>query len=240
MAITRGIVLAREPFGEADLYVRFLTRDYGLLTVCAKSARKSRRRYVGGLDLFCHDELTFRGSPKERAYLNELTVLNAFVGLRDQLERVLVAGRIAQWVRKLADVSTPMPAVYSLLGQTLAVLERESDPARLELLALVFKLKLLSQLGLKPRMETCVRCDTEGADAGVFDLEAGGVVCNDCSAGRAGERLLLGSDARQFLSLADRVRLTAWSEIRFEDRGHQLSRLVTQFAVFHTQVRLPV
>ncbi len=131
MTSTKGIVLSRENFGEADRYVQFFTRDWGMITVLARSARKSKRRYVGGLDIFCHDEISVRGAPhrqarghsKERPYLIELTVLNAFIGLRDSLERVATAGKIVQWVRKLADAATPMPGIYSVLGMTLALLE---------------------------------------------------------------------------------------------------------------------
>lgn len=243
MTSSKAIVLSREPFGEADLYVQFLTKKWGVITTLAKSARKSKRRYVGGLDIFCHDEIFLRGVPKERAYLNELVVLNAFTGIRDDLDKVMVAGKAVQWIRKLADIASPMPGVYSLLGQTLSLIEKEGDPVRLELLGLVFKLKLLSQLGLKPRLDACVRCgQTTPADA-VFDMEAGGLLCRACASksGSSVERLRLGLDERAFLDVADRFRLTAWDDITFpKDRGHQLSRLVTRFASFHTHVRLPV
>src|SRR6476660_8409794 len=107
MTSTKGIVLSRENFGEADRYVQFFTLDWGMITVLARSARKSQRRYVGGLDIFCHDEIFVRstprgankGQPKDRPYLAELTVLNSFIGLRDRLERLTAAGKIVQWVR---------------------------------------------------------------------------------------------------------------------------------------------
>ena len=40
------------------------------------------------------------------------------------------------------DATTPMPDIYSLLGQTLALIEKESTPERLHLLGLLYKLKL--------------------------------------------------------------------------------------------------
>lgn len=250
MISTKGIVLSRENFGEADRYIQFFTKDWGMVTVLARSARKSKRRYVGGLDLFCHDELFVKstpraakhGMPKERPYLVELSVLNSFIGLRDQLERLSIAGKVVQWVRKLADAATPMPGVYSILGQTLALLEKESDPGRLELLALLFKLKLLSQLGLKPRVDACVRCSETVEDDVFFDIESGGALCRRCVASASLHlRRPLPHDERIFLTHADQFRLTAWEQLRLPlDTVHQLTRLTTQFATYHTHARLPL
>ena len=166
MPSTRAIVLSREAFGEADLYVQFLTKDWGVVTFLAKSGRKSKRRYVGGLDLFCHNEIFIKGQARERAYLQELVVLNSFSELRENLDRLEIAGRVLQWIKRLADIATPSPNTFSLLGQTLALVEKESDPKRLEILFFVFKLKLLSDLGLMPQIAACAKCHSQ--------LEAGG------------------------------------------------------------------
>lgn len=241
---SKAIVLGRENFGEADQYIQFLTQQWGVITTLARSARKSKRRYVGGLDLFCHDEIFLRGDPKERPYLNELTVLNSFPAIREQLDRVVAAGKAVQWVRKLCPVATPLPVIYSVLGQTLSLVEKEGDPDRLELLCLVFKLKLLSQLGLKPRVDACVRCGDEAAEDVVFDVASGGVICRKCAHGDREYTQMpsrLPDDERTFLEAADRFRLTAWGTLSFpRDKSGGLTRLITQFASFHTHTRLPV
>lgn len=242
MPASKAIVLSYENFGEADRYIQFLTKDWGIISALAKAARKSKRRYVGGLDLFCHDEIQIRGAPNKRPYLVELTVLNAFLGIRSDLDRTFTAGKIVQWVKKLAEPSTPVPAIYSLLGQTLALIERETNPERMELLALVFKLKLLSCMGLSPRIESCVRCDgNEGRM--LFDIELGGLVCAACSGGRHGvsDRLFLEREEELFLQGTELFRLAAWNGLEFPVASSQrLNRLVTQFTSFHTHVKLPL
>jgi DNA repair protein RecO len=206
------------------------------------------------LDLFCHDEIFLRGTPrrntgqghlppsKEKPYLVELTVLNSFIGLRDSLERMTTAGKLVQWVLKLADAATPMPGVYSLLGQSLSLVEAENDADRLELLALLFKLKLLSQLGLKPRVEACVRCADECREETYFDIESGGALCPKCiGSSSLLNRRALPPHEKLFLNRADEVRLTAWPQLQLPlDTIRQLSRLTTQFASFHANARLPL
>ncbi|MFM8314751.1 MAG: DNA repair protein RecO [Deltaproteobacteria bacterium] len=239
---SKGIVLSIENFGEADRYIQFLTKDWGVISVLAKSARKSKRRYVGGLDLFCHNEIFLRGDPKDRPYLNELSVLNSFPKLRENLDKVLLAGKIAHWIKKLANTPTPMPAIYSLMGQSLALIEKEQNIEKLDLLNTVFKLKLLSLIGLKPRVDTCAKCESEEDIEGVFDLNSGGILCRLCSpkADFTGA-FTLNPTQRNLVNVADQIKLTCWDDISFSpELLSSINRLTTQFASFHTQVKLPI
>lgn len=238
---SKALVLSVEKFGEADCYVRFLSQKWGVISALAKSARKSKKRYVGGLDLFCHDEIFLRGDPKDRPYLLELNVINSFPAIRESLDKVLVAGKAVQWVKKLADVPTPMPQLYSLLGQTLSLIEKEAQTDRLELLILVFKLKLLSFLGLNPQLEKCTRCEGPVDPITLFDLSSGGVICNPCQKGSASGGLILEQEQRWILKHAEQMKLTHWDSF-FLERNFQvvpLTRLLTQFAAFHTHTSLP-
>jgi len=241
---SKAIVLSTEDFGEADRYVQLLTARWGVISALAKSARKSKRRYVGGLDLFCHDEIFLRGEPRDKgAYLVELKVLNTFVGIREDLDRVTAAGKAVQWIKKLLPANHPHPQIYSLLGQTLALIEKETDPARLELLSLLFKMKLLAELGLKPRVDSCVKCGKQEKDQiYAFDLESGGVLCGECLVKyRAQNATRVDAHTRSFMDQAENLKLTLWNQIQLEeDRTQFLSRLVTQFASYHTHVPLPV
>ena len=158
---TKAIVLSRQVFYEADCYIQFLTQGWGVITCLAKSARKSLRRYVGGLDLFCHDEIFIKGDPHDKPYLVELTVLNSFQRLRGNLDKLAAAGTANRWILKLANTAIPIPQIYSLLGQFLALLENEELPIRIQCLTLLFRLKLLSALGIKPITEQCTVCGTK-------------------------------------------------------------------------------
>lgn len=241
MLTSKAIVLSRENFGEADCYIEFLTEEWGIVTTLAKSARKSRRRYVGGLDIFCHDEISIRGDTGATPYLDELKVLNSFMGLRDEVDRVFAAGRLTQWVQKLVGPSTPVPEIYRLTGQVLALLEKETSSERITLLEVLFKLKLISHLGLKPRVDMCGQPATCTARDYFLDLGSGTVICPRCAEGKPLLRQnLLNPEQRNFLALADGVRLTAWEQIRLPlDTVRHLNRLLTTFASFHTHVLLP-
>lgn len=195
------------------------------------------------MDIFCHNEIVLRGDPRERPYLVELTVLNAFTGIRDDLERLVTAGKVVQWVRRLSNTAVTMPGVYSLLGQTLALIEKQTQPDRLLLLQLIFQLKLLDQIGIKPRMDACARCENPDQTlGGVFDLDAGGLLCTQCLGERSvAHSMQLGQVERILLDQGDRLKLTMWNEFNFPvEAARSLLRLTTQFASFHTNTHLPI
>ena len=50
--LTKGIVIGRTNFGEADRIVRFFTPDRGKLSAIAKGIRKIKSRSGGHLELF--------------------------------------------------------------------------------------------------------------------------------------------------------------------------------------------
>ncbi|MBI4402535.1 MAG: DNA repair protein RecO [Deltaproteobacteria bacterium] len=237
---SKAIVLSVTSFGESDRYIQFLTQQWGVITVLAKAARKSKRRYVGGLDLFCHDEIFIKGDPKERPYLNELVVLNCFAGIRESLGKLLTAGKWIQWTKKFANYPTPMPGIYSLLGQSLALLEKNSEQHS-ERLDLLFRIKFLTQLGLQPQSRLCVQCTVElNADC-YFDLPAGGLFCEQCALLNHLKTAKLKSWEQKALSIAEQIRLTQWHVLNiFEENLSNLINLLTQFASYHTHVRLPL
>ena len=239
---SKAIVLSLSDFGEADRYVSFLTEQWGVISALAKSARKSKRRYVGGLDLFCHDEILLRGDPKDRPYLVELTVLNSFGRIREDLDKMLAAGQVLQWTRKLVSQTTPMPSVYRLLGQTLALFDKEIDLKRLELVTLLFKIKLLNELGLRPNTASCVRCDSMKNRMVLFDVGAGGMVCENClSAHIPLESFTLETMDLKFIEVANTMSLARFQQLQFPvERARPLTYLFTKFASYHSHTKLPI
>jgi DNA repair protein RecO (recombination protein O) len=238
VSTVRAIVLGKESFGEADYYVDFLTEEYGRFTAVAKAAKRSRRRYAGGLDLFCHDEIALRGDPAGRPYLVELVVLNAFLPLRENLDRAAAAGRCLQWIRRLVPPNAPLPGLFKLLGQTLALLARAPSVEATDRMELLFRLQFLSRAGLAPRLDGCARCGSDGPIAAILSPEAGGVLCVSCQAERLiPDGLRLAADERSTLLRLEQARAADWAaEPLPAARLPSLNRLLAQFASYHGHV----
>ena len=76
-----GLVLDKIPYGDRDLIVTILTRDYGVVSAMARGARGSKRRFAGGLDLFVEIAVGFKSGRSALATLVSTEVLGQFPGI---------------------------------------------------------------------------------------------------------------------------------------------------------------
>ncbi len=201
---TEGIVLKNSLFGEADLIVTYLTRDYGLLKVFAKSPRKIKSRFGSSLEPLTYSKISFMG--KEDANLPRLTqsdIIKTFHALRDDLKRLLNVSEMLELSLKFMPEREPHFAVFKLLLGTLTKLESDCDNA---LYLLYYKIKFLEIAGYAPRLDMCGRCGTisyNGSYSGHnnFYVSHGSIICEKCIRDREGSIRLSDGTVRLYNSL---------------------------------------
>jgi DNA repair protein RecO (recombination protein O) len=175
-----ALVLRTTPFGEADLVVHLLVRGRGRLGAFARGARRSQKRFAGGVEAFAH----VRAELAERrgADLLELrgaSVLEPHLALRDDLSRLAHAGYATELARELLHDRHPADVLLDLLLSFLARLCRA--PAR-SLRLRAFELSALDAAGLAPQLDECARCGRAQPQAPwAFDALQGGLVCGPCA-----------------------------------------------------------
>lgn len=178
---TPAIVLRAVNYGEADRIVTLFGRDTGRLSALARGARKSQRRFAGGLGLCAVGVASLR----ERAGADLLTLESfdatvAHAALGTDVARMAHAAYAAELVTKLCAPRQVEGAVYDWLADFLACLDGEGASAeRLR----VFELGLLGGLGFGPVVDRCVACGDVGAKAYRWDPDRGGTVCVACARG---------------------------------------------------------
>jgi DNA repair protein RecO (recombination protein O) len=174
----RSIVLERRPLGEADWLTTLLCQEQGKLAAVAPSARRSRRRFGGCLDLFCliSVELTDKGRGGLWR-LEEAQLVDAFPGIRTDLVAIAHAGYLTELSSALLREGELAGEAFVLLAQALSRLNdgplRASDLRR-------FEFALLDLSGFAPQLDGCTRCATTQSAAWFFDYDQGGLVCENC------------------------------------------------------------
>jgi DNA repair protein RecO (recombination protein O) len=185
--VTTAVVLRAVNYGEADRVVTLLGRSTGRVSALARGARKSQRRFPGGLGLCSVGEVSLRERVgAELLTLESFDVKASHASLGSDVARMAHAAYVAELVSKLCAPRQVELGVYDWL---LAFLERlDVEGASAERLR-VFELGLLGRLGFGPVVESCAACG--GARSGPapvayrWDAERGGVVCAACgSTGR--------------------------------------------------------
>ncbi len=178
---TEGIVLKSRPFGEADLIVEYLTRDFGIRPAFAKSPRKIKSRFGGSLEPFTHARISLMG--REDANLPRLTqsdIIRPFQTLREHSGGFVQACGLAALVMKLLPEREThgAPDAFELLLWGLDGLEREPGSS---FVPVVFKLRVLALAGYAPSLSGCARC---GRQSEAFNFSFyprdGALLCGDC------------------------------------------------------------
>ncbi len=179
--ITPAIVLRSTLYGEADRVVSLLGKTTGRVSALARGARKSVRRFGGGLGLAATGEASLR----ERAGA-DLMVLESFdqtearAELGADIARAAHAGYALELCERLCGPRQPEPQVFDWLEEFL--LRLQTGGARIERLR-VFELGLLNRLGIGPSLQACVACGRKdlGDEAARWHPERGGLMCRNCA-----------------------------------------------------------
>ena len=217
----RGLVIRETPVHDADKLFDLFTEN-GILTVQAKSVRKSGSKYGAVTQLFSYGEFCLRES-SGRFYLDSAVSLNLFYGIRNDLNALALASYFSELIRKTAT-DQPQPQLLRLYLLSLHHLSEHDRP--LPLVKAVFELRLMTELGLIPNLVCCPVCMTYLPAHPVLRIGEADLVCRDCRSGISE----LDLETKQSVLLAARQAVYADFERLFQFKLKGESE--TQFAAY--------
>ncbi len=146
---TKALILRATKYSEADLILNVLTVGGEKLSLLARGALKSKKRFGGGVLEPTHFvELRFKKSISENkmATLEEARLLNGFEKLRSDYDKVELALSVIDSLAKVSqEGDVHSEGLFNLGGHSLKSLETAKD---LKNFRLHFYLKLLFQQGV--------------------------------------------------------------------------------------------
>lgn len=199
---SRAILIRRVNYGETDLILTYLTLDKGKITVIAKSAKKSVKRFSGVLELFAAVELVYSmGRKSGLPVLQEVVMREPFDRIRADITRTAYASFWAEIIKEWVEDGQAQPELYNLLHYMLSQLDAGCIPS--QILSILFQLRFLNCVGLSPNLTHCQRCRLELEKieglAVWFDFSKGGIFCQKCTRGAAGRMRLAKGTLKQLI-----------------------------------------
>ncbi len=180
---TSAILIRRRDYGDYDLVVTFFTLAHGKVTLIAKSAKKSVRRFAGVLELF--SELDIAGTMGRRSglpVLQEAALKQPFAQIRVLPTRTAYASYWAELIDVWMEDHVLQTELYHLLRHALSELDRGVTSEAV--LSILFQMRLLRLSGHRPNLERCAVCqkavDAMRSDMLGVDIAKGGIACRDC------------------------------------------------------------
>ncbi|MBP7681913.1 MAG: DNA repair protein RecO, partial [Deltaproteobacteria bacterium] len=152
---TRAVVLRVVDYRESDRIVTLFTEQHGKVSAMARAARRSQKRFAGGLESLCVVEVTLDPGRGELETLREARPVLPCLALLTSLPRIEAAGAGLELLRATLAERQPEPEVFALTVDFLLALDAGHPPAtRL----LQFQLDVLDLLGFSPELEQCGVC----------------------------------------------------------------------------------
>lgn len=183
--LTEALILRNVDFGESDRILHLLTPETGRITVIAKGARRSKKRFPGTLDFFNHLDVQIeQRRPTSMPRLDAARLRTTLQGIRDDPHRFALGCYLLELLDRLAPEGGARVDHARLFGFAIGALRlldaRRPDPR----MRILLEVRALDALGIGPQLEVCVRCGTDLTEGGggevFFHIAEGGPVCPDC------------------------------------------------------------
>lgn len=171
-----GIVLRRQPVGEADALVTILSPTHGRFTAVARGVRKPTSRTRGHVEPLTHGRYFFaRGRSLD--VLTQAETVRTFPRLQRSLLAQAAALYVAELAEHLAPEHEPATELFRLLGSVLAALDGGAGLMAVR----YFELRATADAGYAMHVGSCVRCGgTLPPEPAFFAPAAGGLLCAGC------------------------------------------------------------
>ena len=230
------LVLRVGRFKEADLWVRLLSPSRGMVSAFAFGGARSRRRFVGCLDLFNEVRVRMRASRNACFVLEEGVLLSGPSRLRRDSSRLGIARNCADFLAALNLGPDGAAAAYKLFLGILQVLE-EADILPL-LLPRFFRLRMAADQGWDVDFERCSHCGNALGGVGArFWVVPGTVRCLDCPPAEEGMGFSLRPESLEALRRIRRDAPASWPGIELSpEAGRECGRAMDAFIQLHVGV----
>lgn len=232
---TLGIVLRTQDYRDTSLLAVFYTPDFGKVKAIIKAAKDNRARFGSTLEPFSLNEITVYFRPRGDLHLvTSADLVENYHAIRRDLNCLGWASYFLELVDEFTESGPSHPRIFDLLKEALAVLRPGSDGS---LLARLFELKLVQDLGLMPHLERCVRCGELPEEEVNFSTVSGGILCSRCRKGE-GPVVPVPRTAIDFLlkaqdeSMSASVRAVLNPFVR-----EKIDRMMRQFIEYHLRAK---
>ena len=210
---TDAIVLSRFDLGEADRIMSILTPRLGRLRVVAKGIRKPSSRFASHVELFGLTRLTLEKG-RDLDVVTAAELIDGHWNVRADLDALGAVSHCAELVEQSVGERESQPRLYHSLRTALELLAHGANPS---LIARWFELTVLTVLGFRPELYSCVACSrTIEEQVNALSPRQGGMVCPVCSASDL-QAIRLSVPAQKVLRLLDRQGITDALRRRISD-----------------------
>lgn len=172
---TSAIILRNLPFRERDSQIEIYSKDFGRLSLIARGTKTLKSKMRGHIEPITFVRVMIVKG-KKLDYLGAVLTENAFLKIREDYDKVLLAGRILKLYLDCIKQNEPQEDLFNLLFSFFEFLNKNKINDY-NLFYSFFMLKFLNLTGFKPELNTYLDSKKRIVEKKhCFDLAGGGLV----------------------------------------------------------------
>ncbi len=180
--VTDSIVLRRVKVSDYDKILTLLTRKAGKISVSVKGSQNPKSKLASGSHPFVYGEFSLNKSGRMSS-VTSVGVYNSFYKLREDLDKLTIASYFLELVNIVSVENIVNNRLFDLLIEFLDCIEKSSSVDEFHVIKVAFEIKLLSCVGLRPELHSCVNCGNTEFESPKFSSVDGGIICEECFIG---------------------------------------------------------
>lgn len=122
---TRGIIINRINFGEADRIITVITPDHGKLRLIAKGVRRVKSKLAGGIELFSISDISFIAGRRDIGTLVSTRLVTHYGNIVSDINRTTAGYNALKLIDQITEDDSESD-YYEVLMRTLATLNNTS------------------------------------------------------------------------------------------------------------------
>lgn len=172
----KGIIIKQSDYGEGHRMLTIFTAGYGILKAISYGAVKSKSATAASSQMLTYGTFTLFSGNSKLMSVTGIDAEESFYPVYEDIEKLALINYLSDITFGLLGENNPDDNILKLYLNTVYALCYKNES--LNKIKTVFEFKLMSLGGYMPQTELCVNCKADTICA--FDLEKGGVVCNNC------------------------------------------------------------
>ena len=170
-----GIIISEKNYGESSKIINILTRDYGIIGVMVKGARKLKSNLRTSSSKLIHGIFYMNYKKDKLSILTNVDVISNFKNIMTDISKISYANYMLDLASQVSHESDN-PLIFDNLIDTLNKLNEGFDEL---VLSSILEIKYLDYLGVMPYVDGCSVCGRK-EDIVTLSTISGGYICKDC------------------------------------------------------------
>jgi DNA repair protein RecO (recombination protein O) len=227
---TKGFVLKKKNWFEADQILTIYTKDFGKLDILGKAIRKIKSKLRAGVELFCVLEIEFIQGRIGKT-LTDAVVVKSFKDIRKNLEKAEIAQKINSITDNLVKGQEKDANIWYLLNQVFQELDQtkiENKNYRIGIYYYYYFWNLVSLLGYQINLYQCASCKKKLLPEKLyFNFLKKGIICQNCHK-KENQEQKISIETVKILRLFLKKEIKVLSKIKITDSSENLLKTISE------------